>query len=52
MLICLNDKNNYVAFFNGKNIPLKKVFDGLYYVKIKLKDTRSSTRILKVTKSL
>lgn len=36
MLICLNDKFNYKATSNGKNIPIKKVFDGLYVVTINL----------------
>jgi len=38
MLLCLNDKYNYKAICNGKSIPVKKVFDGLYVVTISLGD--------------
>lgn len=38
ILLCLNDHFNYEARCNGKSIPLKKVFDGLYVVTINLGD--------------
>ncbi len=34
MLVCLNDKYNYEARCNGKIIPVKKVFNGLFAVTI------------------
>jgi hypothetical protein len=36
MLLCLNDKFNYQARCNGRNIPVQKVLDGLYAITIHL----------------
>jgi hypothetical protein len=38
MLLCLNDRYNYKATCNGRSIPVKKVFDGLYVVTIDMGD--------------
>lgn len=36
ILLCLNDRNNYQAIYNGKNIPMRRIFNGLYVVKVSL----------------
>ncbi|MBD1433074.1 hypothetical protein H8B06_09580 [Sphingobacterium sp. DN00404] len=36
LLFCLNDAYDYQATLNGKSVPLNKVLDGLYTIKIAL----------------
>jgi len=51
MLLCLNDKYNYIAKCNGKNMPLTKIFDGLYSIKVDLGDENASMFMLEVNRT-
>lgn len=50
MLICLNDRYDYMAKCNGKPIPLQKVFNGLYVVKINSGKNKENIYNLELTK--
>lgn len=52
MLICLNDKNSYQAKCNGKTVALQEVFEGLYIIRIQLKELEKDVFSLEVTKAL
>jgi len=39
VLLCLNDENNYEAYCNGKSLPINKILEGLYAVKLELAAT-------------
>lgn len=50
MLLCLNDKGDYRAKINGRDIPLQKVLSGLYILKVNLQNTGADTFKLEISK--